>query len=148
MRTLRTLSAALVVMAGATTAESIVAREKPVVIGEVSSQVATRGVDYKSLLRATSEEELRGLDWSRVPRGKRVVASIALVRMDTFEEPKTKDSTCEISATLRDARGGSVFAILEGKARAKTDGAGTSEMDALRGALHGALARIPEVLRR
>jgi hypothetical protein len=125
-----------------------VAREKPVVIGEVSSQVARRGIDYAALVRLTSEEELRALDWSHVPHGKRVIASIALVRLDTFEEPRTTDSTCEISATLRDARGGTVFAILEGKARAKTDGASTSEIGALRGALHGALARIPEVLRR
>ena len=148
MRTLRAVSAVSVAALLVTMAPALVARDKPVVIGEVSSQVARRGVDYASLVRSVSEEELRGLDWSRVPHGKRVIASIALVRMDTFEEPRTTDSTCEISATLRDARGGAVFAILEGKARAKTDGAITSEMDALHGALHGALARIPEVLRR
>jgi hypothetical protein len=148
MRVPRAVSAVAVVALFVTGARGTVAREKPVVIGEVSSQVARRGIDYAALVRLTSEEELRALDWSHVPHGKRVIASIALVRLDTFEEPRTTDSTCEISATLRDARGGTVFAILEGKARAKTDGASTSEIGALRGALHGALARIPEVLRR
>jgi hypothetical protein len=148
MRIPRAVSTVAVVALFVTTARGTVAREKPVVIGEVSSQVARQGIDYAALVRLTSEEELRALDWSHVPHGKRVIASIALVRLDTFAEPRTTDSTCEISATLRDARGGTVFAILEGKARAKTDGASTSEIGALRGALHGALARIPEVLRR
>jgi hypothetical protein len=148
MRIPRGVAAAAAVAVVITGARGTVAREKPVVIGEVSSQVARSGIDYAALVRLTSEEELRALDWSHVPHGKRVIASIALVRLDTFEERRTTDSTCEISATLRDARGGSVFAILEGKARAKTDGANTSEIGALRGALHGALARIPEVLRR
>jgi hypothetical protein len=124
------------------------AGDKPIVIGEVSSQVARVGVDYAALLRAVSEQEVRALDVSHVPRGKRVIVSVALVRMDTFAEPRTTDATCEVSATLRDAKRGAVFAILEGKARAKSGGAtNTVELSALQGALHGALARIPDVLR-
>jgi hypothetical protein len=124
------------------------AGEKRVVIGEVSSQVVRSGVDYESLLRAASEEELQSLDLSRVPRGKRVIVSVALVRLDTLAEPRATDATCEVSATLRDARGGTVFAVLQGTARAKSNGAPvTVESTAVHGALHGALARIPEVLR-
>jgi hypothetical protein len=42
-----------------------------------------------------------------------------------------------------------VFAILEGKARVKGGGApGAVESSVVHGALHGALGRIPEVLRR
>ena len=124
------------------------AGEKRVTIGEVSSNVVRTGVDYESIVRAASEEELRALDLSRVPRGKRVIVSVALVRLDTLAEPPATDTTCEVSATLREAKGGTVFAILEGKARAKSGGApGAVESTAVHGALRGALARIPEVLR-
>jgi hypothetical protein len=130
-------------------ASSADAGEKRITIGEVSSQVSRSGVDYESFLRSASEEELRALDLSRVPRGKRVIVSVALVRLDTLAEPRATDASCEISATLRDAKGGAVFAILEGKARAKSGGAaGAVESTAVHGALRGALARIPEVLRR
>ena len=62
-------------------------------------------------LRVAPPRRVRGgahaaLDLSRVPRGKRVIVSVALVRLDTLAEPRTTDATCEISATLRDARGG------------------------------------------
>jgi hypothetical protein len=146
---MRTLQAVSVGIALSVVTASGAAGDKPIVIGEVSSQVAREGVDYATLIRAASEEEVRALDVSHVPRGKHVIVSVALVRMDTFAEPRTTDATCEISATLRDAKRGAVFAILEGRARAKADGApNTVELSALQGALHGALARIPDVLRR
>jgi len=84
-----------------------------------------------------------------VPRGKKVIVSVALVRLETLAETRATDATCEVSASLRDAKGGTVFAILEGRARAKSGGApGSVESEAVHGALHGALARIPEALRR
>ena len=106
--------------AAALFAVSARAAENRVVIGEVSSQVARSGVDYESLIRTASEVELRGLDLSRVPRAKRIIVSVALVRMDTLAEPRATDATCVISATLREAKGGKLFAILEGTARAKS----------------------------
>jgi hypothetical protein len=140
----RAASLALAVAALGVSAE---AGEKRVTIGEVSSQVVRNGMNYESLLRAATEEELQALDLSRVPRGKRVVVSVALVRLDTLAETRATDTTCEVSATLRDAKGGTLFAILEGKARAKSGGApGEVEITAVHGALHGALVRIPEVL--
>jgi hypothetical protein len=140
------------VLAGAALAalvtSSAQAGDKRVTIGEVSSRVVRTGVDYETILRAASEEELRALDLSRVPRAKRVIVSVALVRLDTRAEPRSTDATCEVSATLREAKGGTVFAILEGTARARSDGApDTVESTAVHGALRGALARIPEVLR-
>jgi hypothetical protein len=136
-------------LALAFTTSSAEAGDRRVTIGEVSSQVVRTGVDYESILRAASEEELRSVDLSHVPRGKRVIVSVALVRLDTLGEPPAFDTTCEVSATLRDAKGGAVFAILEGKARAKSGGAsGAVESSAVHGALHGALGRIPEALRR
>ncbi len=142
---------ALTVLAGgalALVSTGVEAGDGPITIGEVFSHVVRSGVDYESLLRQASEEELRALDLSRVPRGKSVIVSVALVRLDTLAETRATDATCEVSATLRDAKRGTVFAILEGKARAKSGGAqGAVESTAVHGALHGALARIPEALR-
>jgi hypothetical protein len=138
---------AAIAIAIATFAAPAMARESRVVIGEVSSNVTRAGQDYESLLRSASEEELSALDLSLIPLKRRVIVSVALVRLDTLAAPRTTDATCEISATLRDARGGSVFAILQGKARAMSGGApGEVESTAVHGALHGALARIPEAL--
>jgi hypothetical protein len=140
--------AAAIAIGVSTIALPALAGERRVVIGEVSSRVTRAGVDYESLLRAASEVELTGLDLSHVPRGKQVVVSVALVRLDTLAQARATDATCEISATLRDAGGGTLFAILQGKARAQSGGAaGEVESTAVHGALHGALARIPEVLR-
>jgi len=154
---LASLAAAAVVMAVPATAG-----ERRVVVGEVSSQVARPGIDYEALLRSASEEEIRALDLTRVPAGKKVVVSVSLVRLDTLADVRATDASCEVNATLRDARRGTIFAILEGRARARSgDGAsaqsagrstlearGAVEESAVHGALHGALARIPEVLRR
>jgi hypothetical protein len=128
--------------------EATGARERRVVIGEVSSKVVRTGVNYESLLRAASEEELEALDLSHVPRERRVIVSVALVKLDTLADPRTVDASCEVSATVRDAKGGTLFAILQGRARTKGGGpAGTVESAVVHGALHGALARIPDVLR-
>jgi hypothetical protein len=125
------------------------AGERRIVIGEVSSRVVRSGVNYERVLRAASEEELKTLDLSLVPHEKRVIVSVALVKLETLGEPQAIDSSCEISATLRDAKGGTLFAILQGRARTKGGGPpGTVESAVVHGALHGALARIPEVLRR
>jgi hypothetical protein len=139
------LRAASFSCAVAVTAISANAGEKPVEIGEVSSRVARAGVDYPLMVRRVSEDEVRGLDLSRVPVGKRVIVSVALVRMDTLDEPE-KSATCVVNATIRDAKRGAMLAILEGKAKASGE-TSTVEKNALQGALHGALAHIPEVLR-
>ena len=55
----------------------------------------------------------------------------------------------KVSVALRHARGGAIFAILEGGARASSnDAAEAVEASAVHGALHGALGRIPDALGR
>ena len=90
------------------------AGDKPIVIGEVSSQVARVGVDYAALLRSVSEQEVRALDVSHVPRGKRVIVSVALVRMrhvrraanDRRDMRSERDSSRrQARRRLRDSRG-------------------------------------------
>jgi hypothetical protein len=128
-------------------APSAFGRGRPVVIGEVSSKVTRTGVDYASLLRTTSESELGELDLSSLKSDTSVIASVSLVRLDTLAETKSTDTTCVVSVALRESQGGSIFAILEGRARAKSGQPATAvERSAVQGAIHGALARIPEAL--
>jgi hypothetical protein len=116
----------------------------PVALGEVSSSVERRDVDLRELLRSTLEEELRALDLSRVPHKRRVILSASLVSMDTIPSQDDRSVTmCTVSATLRDARRGGVFAIVEGKARGPSDVGARAIM---RTAVRGALARIPEAI--
>ena len=125
------------------------AGEMCVTIGEVSSQVAGKGASYEPMLRAASEDELRLLNLKQVPASKRVVVSVALVRLDTLAQQHSVDATCKVTATLRDARAGTLFAVLEGQAQASSsEPPGAVESSAVRGAIHGALAHIPEALRR
>jgi hypothetical protein len=140
---------ASIVLAAVVFAVPVQAGEPRVVIGEVSSRVGAAGTSYEPLMRTASEAEVSALDLSRVPRDRRVIVSVALVRLDTFDEALQTDATCEVSATLRDAKRGTVFAILEGKSRVKSGAArGAVESSVVHGAIHGALAHIPDVLRR
>jgi hypothetical protein len=129
------------------------AADRCVALGEVSSRVVREGIDYERLLRTASEQEISSLDLGRVARGRRVIVSVALVRLDTAaaqgNDRRVTDATCKVSATLRNARGGSVFAVLEGEARASSsDTRDAVETSAVHGALRGALGRIPDALRR
>jgi hypothetical protein len=120
-----------------------------VALGEVSTIVQRGNLDLRALLRSTLEEELRALDLSRVPRSRHAILSVSLVRMDTQTSQEAESdaavTTCVVSATLRDARRGAIFAILEGKARGA---GGASDGAIVRTAVRGAVARIPEAMRR
>lgn len=95
-------------------------------------------------LRADLDAELRALDL----RGARkdAILSVSLVRLDTARGHGSDEATCVVSATLRSRSGGVLFAVLEGRARAEGVSGRVSE-SALRGAVHGALSRVPEALR-
>ena len=123
--------------------------EKKVALGEVSTNVVRTDVDLSALLRTTLESELAGIDLSRVSRKDASILSVSLVRMDTVPTARGASTTCVISATLRTKKGGAVFAILEGRARAD-NGAATqksAEASAIQGAVRGAIVRLPEALR-
>jgi hypothetical protein len=144
---MRTARVASFVLAAAMTASGAEGHEQPIEIGEVSTQVERDGIDFAEVMRRESAEVLSALDTSHIPRGKHVIVSLALVRLDTLREPDTS-ATCVVDATLRDARRGSVFAILEGKAKVTNGEPRLVERTALHGAIKGALTRIPEVLKR
>jgi hypothetical protein len=117
-----------------------------VALGEVSSVIERRDVDLRAMLRASAEEELRALDLKGVPVARRSILSVSLVRMDTAHATGDTDvTTCIVSATLRDAKRGAIFAVLEGRAHGDS---GAGDRAILRTAVRGAVARIPEALRR
>ena len=123
-----------------------------VALGEVSSTVERRDVDLRALLRTSAEEELRALDLRGIPATRRSILSVSLVKMETAQEAAPAGNktvtTCIVSATLRDARRGAIFAVLEGRARGESDAGGTGTGMFVRTAVRGAVARIPEALKR
>jgi len=124
-------------------AQDVRADAKVVSLGEVSvpqSNDATVG----PRLTAAVEDELGQLDLSHARR--QAVVSVSVVRLDS--EPRNKGTafTCVVSATLRNPKTGAVFAIVEGRARAEGESPRSLESSALRGAVHGAVARIPDAL--
>lgn len=122
------------------------AAQKKVAIGEVSTSVVRDDTALSALLRRVIESELAGVDLSRVARKDASILSVSLVRMDT--DAQGKATTCVVSATLRTKKGGAVFAILEGRARAENGASSqkSAEAHALQEAVRGAIVRLPEAL--
>ncbi|WP_394823705.1 hypothetical protein [Pendulispora albinea] len=118
-----------------------------VAVGEVSTSVVRPGVDVPGVLRAAVTEELPSLDLSRARR-RPVILSVSLLRMETESTAEGAATTCVISAALRTKKGGNIFAVLEGRAKAQSDTSApfAQERLALRTAVRGALQRIPEAL--
>lgn len=111
-------------------------------LGEIAV-VAKTPADMKPTLKSALAAEMRGLDLRAAH--KDAVLSVSLVTLDTEQQRGSASATCVVSATLR-TRDGTIFAILEGRARAQGASDHVDE-SALRGAVHGALSRVPEALR-
>lgn len=91
-------------------------------------------------LKSALESEMKDLDL----RGahKDAILSVSLVKLDT--DRRSSSTECVVSATLR-SRSGVLFAMVEGRARAI--GSDHVNESALRGAVHGALSRVPDALK-
>lgn len=135
------LSPIVVVVASLFAATPARAEAKKVDLGEVSA-APKADATVVPLLRTTTESELRTLDLRGAT--KDAVLSISLVRLET----DGAHVTCVVSATLRTKSGGSIFAILEGRAVASAGTTlETARSASVRGAVHGAVGRIPEALK-
>lgn len=121
-------------------APAVGAETKKVNLGEVSA-APKADASVVPLLRQTTEAELGALDLRGAK--KDAILSIALVRLETEGERVT----CVVSATLRTKDGGAIFAILEGRALASGSSPDGAKNASVRGAVHGALGRIPEALK-
>lgn len=120
-------------------APAVGAETKKVNLGEVSA-APRADASVVPLLRQTTEAELDALDLRGAK--KDAVLSISLVRLET----EGQRVTCVVSATLRTKDGGTIFAILEGRALA-SGGSDSAKSASLKGAVHGAVGRIPEALK-
>jgi hypothetical protein len=137
--------ALLVLLGAAVVLAPAAAAERDLVVGEVTSRVARPDIDVTALVRASFDRALRDLELK--PNGKRVVASVAV--QDIAVDAASRSVICSVSVVLRAARGGAMFATLEGRARVgMTSARGTgAEGRAIDAAVHAALARAPEALR-
>ncbi|HEY3821506.1 MAG TPA: hypothetical protein VGL81_30270 [Polyangiaceae bacterium] len=124
------------------------AGEPPIGIGEVSAGVSSRDVDL-DVLRAMVTEAVGTLDASTLPRGSAAVLSVSVVRLEA-RSASPAEVTCLVSATLRDRRRGTVFAVMEGSARGQDEPRRLPALERaiLRAAVSSAVARVPEAMRR
>jgi hypothetical protein len=127
-----------------TPAKAADAGSKRLSLGEVAV-LQPAAASMTSALKSVLETEMSGLDL----RGTRkdAILSASLVKLDAeHERGLVSSASCVISVTLRSRDGGVLFAVLEGRARAQGSSDHVPE-SALRGAVHGALARVPEALK-
>jgi hypothetical protein len=119
------------------------ADSKHLSLGEIAV-VPTNAAPLTSTLKSALESEMKELDL----RGARkdAILSVSLVKLDTERQRGSSSSSteCVVSATLR-SRDGVLFAMVEGRARAQ--GSDHIPESALRGAVHGALSRVPDALK-
>ena len=115
------------------------ADSKHLSLGEVAV-VPTNASAMEGALKSALESEMKDLDL----RGahKDAILSVSLVKLDT--DRRSSSTECVVSATLR-SRSGVLFAMVEGRARAV--GSDHVNESALRGAVHGALSRVPDALK-
>ena len=115
------------------------ASDTSLALGEIAAPAAAMGIDLPSF-KAAAEGELRGVDISKVRKHRNVLVSVAIIGSEQAPFGYT------VNALLRDAKTGTMLAILEGKAKA--DGAANESLrrQVLRAALHGAVTKIPEAL--
>lgn len=121
------------------------ADRSPLRVGEVEAEAPQVAQRAKSALY--DELTLLALPPS-AQRSAASVVSMSVVKLERSRRGESRRIECVVSATLRDARKGTLYAVLEGRARLE-DGAQSpqAEQAVLRGAIHGAVAQIPRALR-
>ena len=114
------------------------AGSKQLSLGEIAAAPA-----MTPILRTALESEMGDLDLHGTRRA--AILSASLVRLDAQGHGIASSATCVVSVTLR-SRDGVLFAMLEGRAQAQGESSHVPE-SALRGAVHGALMRVPDALK-
>jgi hypothetical protein len=117
-------------------------------IGEVTASSSTRDVDL-GVLRAMVTDAVGTLDARTLPRGSAALLSVSVVRLES-RAGSPAEVTCLVSATLRDPRRGTVFAVVEGSARGQDEPRRLAALERaiLRAAVTSAVARVPDAMRR
>ncbi len=132
--------APLVVATTALFASHANAGDTSIALGEVAIPPTTSGLDHATL-KTAAEGELRIVDTSRLRKARNVVVSVAIIGSESAP------FGCTVNAMLRDAKTGSMLAIIEGRARSE-QGHVNPELrkQVLRAALHSAVSKIPDAL--
>ena len=123
------------------------AGEVPVFLGSIGVGKATPevGTELRALMRA----ELRAQDFSRVKSNERYVLSATLLRLDSTQSSDSVRATCVVSVAVLRENGATLYAVIRGRATAEEAKArvDVARSDALRGAVHSAMMRVPQALR-
>jgi hypothetical protein len=126
----------------------------PVAVGEVVIQLegeaSTSRAQLSRTLRSALSEELSTLSAAGSTGKRPLVVSATLTRLSTEEHDKRARVTANISLVLRRADDQVLFAELRGRASAEesSDSVAAVQQLALRGAVRGAVARLPEAVQR
>lgn len=129
-------------LATALSAGDVSAADTSIALGEVTVPPPSTGVDGTSF-RTAAEGELRGVDASklRARKTKRTVVVSMAVSAST-QSP----FACTVNALLRDAKTGTMLAIIEGSARVEGDANVELRKQVLRRAVRNAVVQIPAAL--
>jgi hypothetical protein len=147
------LALALVLAAGLPSARAA-APVATVAVGEVVIQVEGDTPSSRALLirtlRTALSEELTTLSAAGSTGKRPLVVSATLTRLLTEQRDKRARATANISLVLRRADDQVLFAELRGRASAEesSDSVAAVQQMALRGAVRGAISRLPEAVRR
>jgi hypothetical protein len=116
------------------------AGDSAITVAEVSPPPPSFGIDA-AMLRAAAEGEIRQIDVSRLPKHRPVLVAFALTRA-VVQGP----IDCTVNAMVRDAKTGTMIAIIEGGAHA--DGPPSAELrkQVAHAAVRNAVRRIPLAL--
>jgi hypothetical protein len=117
---------------------------RPVVIGEVGTQVTRPRLDLPKALRRALERELAVLDAGMKGSPKRFVLSASLVKLEPRKS--APGVGCTVSAVLREQRSGAIRAIITGRAEAEFEG-DEAELGALDAAVRSAVSSVSAALR-
>lgn len=128
--------------------------ELPVTLGSIGGVRASSAM--KTELRSLVRAELAASDFTRVKTGERYGLAATLVRLDVDSVPgdgaRAVRATAVVSVALTRQSGGTLFALIQGRATAEAQGSGSAharsvESDALRAAVHSAMVKVPKALR-
>lgn len=152
-RAARVLAVALSLGSGLPTVHAAASRSS-VSVGDVvvhleAAQSGGRQAQLQRTLRIALAEELTAL--AAGATGKRpLIVSVALTKLSTERNAERARATASISLVLRRADDQVLFAEVRGRASAEetSDNVASVQQAALRGAVHGAVARLPEAVQR
>lgn len=153
MHQLASASLALVVLLGLSPQPAVAAAAPQLSLGEVAVAAepsAARALELSRELRAALADELRALAKSGVTWQQPLVVSATLTRFSSERRAKRTPATAAISLALLRARDRELLGELRGRASAEesSDSVAAVQQAALRAAVRGAVAHLPEAARR